>query len=125
MKLLIATIVLALAASGCTTTKPGNGTLAPRAYVIAEIQVTDPVGYKDYLAAISPIVEKFGGTYLARAGQTRSVEGPQPTGRVVIIEFPSFAAAQSFEEAPESIAAAKIRHRTATSRIFVVEGSSP
>lgn len=125
MKGLIAAIALALATSAYSARTPGNGALAPRAYVIAEIQVTDPVGYKAYLAAISRIVEEFGGTYLARAGQTRSIEGPQPTGRVVIIELPSFAAAQSFEDAPESVAAGEIRHRAATSRIFVVEGSLP
>jgi uncharacterized protein (DUF1330 family) len=42
-----------------------------------------------------------------------------------IIEFPSLAAAQSFEAAPESLAAGQIRHRTATSRIFIVEGVVP
>lgn len=124
MKHLIGPIVLALAASACTATRPADAALEPRAYVVAEIEVTDPVGYKDYLAAISPVVAKFGGTYLTRAGRTRSVEGPLPTGRVVIIEFPSFTAAQAFEEAPENLAAAKIRHRTATSRIYIVEGYS-
>lgn len=126
MRHLIAAALLSGLVSACTTTTdPGRTSSTPRAYVIAEITVTDPAGYREYLAAISPIVEKFGGTYLVRGGKTIRVEGVEPSGRVVVIAFPSLSAARAFEEAPESLAAADIRHRTATSRIFVVEGASP
>lgn len=97
----------------------------PKAYVVADIRVTDPTGYQKYLAAISPIVKHYGGVYIARAGRTMSVEGAPPTGRIVIIEFPNFAAAEAFEGSPEALTAGVIRHRTATSRIFVVEGAQP
>ena len=116
---------LTLFVAACTTAPLHNATVTPPAYIVAEIQVTDPTGYPEYLAAISPVVAKFGGRYLVRAGKTQQVEGSEPNGRIVIIEFPSFTAARSFEEAPESLAAANIRHRTATSRIFVVEGAVP
>ena len=96
-----------------------------KAYVVADIRVTDPNGYQAYLSAISPVVKQFGGTHIARAGRTLSVEGSPPSGRIVIIEFPSFAAAEAFETSPEALTAGVIRHRTATSRIFVVEGSRP
>jgi uncharacterized protein (DUF1330 family) len=102
---------------------PAPADVPPRAYVVADIRVTDPEGYRDYLTAISPVVAKYGGNYLARAGRTRPVEGLPPAGRVIIIEFPSFAAAEAFESSPEALAAFAIRHLTATSRIFVVEGS--
>lgn len=125
MKHLIAAVFLAVLASACTTTEPRRITSAAPAYVIAEIVVTDSAGYKEYLAAISPIVEKFGGTYLVRAGKTLQVEGAEPNGRIVVISFPSFATAKAFQDAPETLAAGEIRHRTATSRIFVVEGASP
>ena len=46
-----------------------------KAYVVADIRVTDPNGYQAYLSAISPVVKQFGGTYIARAGRTLSVEG--------------------------------------------------
>ncbi|GAA3903559.1 hypothetical protein GCM10022276_22760 [Sphingomonas limnosediminicola] len=55
----------------------------------------------------------------------KSVEGAPPIGRIVNIEFPSFEAAETFETSPEALAAGEIRHRTATSRIFVVEGWKP
>jgi len=125
MKHLMAVTLLAVLASACTTAEPRRATSTPPAYVIAEIEVTDPTGYQDYLAAISPIVEEFGGTYLVRAGRTLQVEGAEPSGRIVMISFPSFAAAKAFQDAPETLAAGDIRHRTATSRIFVVEGATP
>jgi uncharacterized protein (DUF1330 family) len=103
---------------------PDQG-IAPKAYVVADIRVINPEGYKAYLSAISPVVKKYGGAYIARAGRTATVEGSPPAGRVVIIEFPSFAAAEAFETSPEAVAAGAIRHQTATSRIFVVEGSNP
>ena len=96
-----------------------------KAYVVADIRVTNPNGYQAYLSAISPVVKKYGGIYLARAGRTRSVEGAPPAGRIVLIEFPNFATAEAFETSPEALAAGAIRHRTATSRIFIVEGWKP
>ena len=104
---------------------PSPASVPLKAYVVADIRVTDSIGYRTYLSAISPVVKKFGGTYIARAGRTLSVEGSPPSGRIVIIEFPNFAAAEAFETSPEALAAGKIRHRTATSRIFVVEGFRP
>lgn len=81
MKHTIAVVGLAVLAGACTPTEPRRTTSAPPAYVIAEIVVTDPTGYQDYLATISPIAEKFGGTYLARAGKTLRVEGAETNCR--------------------------------------------
>ncbi len=125
MKPPFAIALLVLLATACDAFAQVPETPRPPAYVIAEIDVHDPVGYRDYLAAISPIVEKHGGTYLARAGQTLNVEGAPPNGRIVLIAFPSLAAAKAFHASPEAQAAGDIRRRTATSRIFVVEGAAP
>ena len=95
---------------------------APKAYVVVEITVTDPVVYEDYKAAIAPLAVKYGGRYLVRAGRVEAIEGSPPTGRVVLFEFPSFEQAMAFERAPETLAASELRHRSAKSRIFVVEG---
>ena len=39
----------------------GSAMLARRGYVIAEITVTDADAYKQYAAAVAPIVARFGG----------------------------------------------------------------
>ena len=121
---LIPMLCCAALASGAIAA-PTAGSVPLKAYVVADIRVTDPHGYQAYLSAISPVVKKYGGIYIARAGRTRSVEGAPPAGRIVLIEFPSFAAAEAFETSPDALAAGVIRHRTATSRIFIVEGWKP
>ena len=118
-------VVLALAAVilGATAfTFLAAGTIAPKGYVIAEITVTDPEAYKQYAAAVPAIAAKFSGKYLVRAGQTVAVEGEPPSGRIVVIEFDSLAAARSFEDSPEYQAIAPLRQKAAHSRVFLVEG---
>jgi uncharacterized protein (DUF1330 family) len=97
----------------------------PKGYVIGEVQVTDPETYQTYAGQTKPILEKFGGRYLARGGQTIPLEGAAPAGRVVILEFPSVAAAKAFQDSPEYQAMAEIRRKSSTGRAFIVEGLNP
>ena len=94
-----------------------------KAFVIAEIAVRNPTAYEKYKVLIKPIVEKYGGKYLVRAGRVEAIDGKAPTGRVIVLEFPSFAAAEAFEKSPENLDAATIRHKAAKSRLFIVEGA--
>jgi uncharacterized protein (DUF1330 family) len=96
---------------------------APKGYVIAEINVTDPEAYKQYLAAVTPVVTYFGGKYIVRAGKLTPLEGDPPTGRVVVVEFESAAVAIAFDESPEYQAIAPLRRRAARGRTFIVEGT--
>lgn len=96
-----------------------------KAYVVAEIKVTDPENYKAYVAKVTPVVASFGGTYLARGGKAVPVEGAPPAGRVVIIEFPSLDAAMAFQASPGEKEALLLRRQAATGRQFMVEGITP
>lgn len=121
-------MALAIAAMGMAATVPAEAADAvpkmPKAYVIGEVNVTDADTYKTYAAKTSPIVAKFGGIYIARGGQTVPVEGAGPAGRVVVIEFPSLAAAKAFEASAEYLKVAPIRQRSSTGRFFIVEGTA-
>ena len=44
-------------------------------YVIAQIEVTNPENYKEYLAKVTDIVKKFDGEFLVRGGEFEHVEG--------------------------------------------------
>jgi uncharacterized protein (DUF1330 family) len=114
----------ALALAGAFALHAANAP-APKGYVIGEVQITDQATYQTYAARTTPILEKFGGRYLARAGQTVSLEGAPPAGRVVVIEFPTFAAAKAFHDSPEYKAIAEIRHKSSTGRAFIIEGMAP
>lgn len=95
------------------------------AYVIVEIDVHDPVRYEDYKARARPLVEKYGGRYVARGGAAFALEGPSPAGRVVVLEFPSAEQARVWWDSPEYAPVRQIRQETATSRMIVVEGLPP
>jgi uncharacterized protein (DUF1330 family) len=98
---------------------------APKGYAIAEIAVNDPGAYRDYVAAVTPLIAKHGGVYLVRAGKTTVKEGAPPQGRIVVIEFPSFVAAQAFYDSAEYQAIISLRTKVATSRVMLVEGAAP
>ena len=111
----------ALATAGALALHAANAPTA-KAYVLGEIDVKDAEGYKAYAAQTPAIIARYGGNYLARGGQTVPLEGAPPGSRVVVVEFPSLAAARAFEDSPEYRAVAPIRQKAATSRLFIVEG---
>lgn len=92
------------------------------AYVIVDIQVTDPAGYAEYRQLASPIVAAYGGKYLVRGGALETLEGDWAPQRLVILEFPSVAQAKAWWDSPEYRPAREMRQRTTRSRMVVVEG---
>ena len=91
------------------------------AYVIAEIDVTDPVLYERYKPLAAAAIAAAGGRYLVRGGETVALEGA-PAGRLVILEFPNAAAAQAFYDGPDYAEARRIRERAAKSRVIIADG---
>lgn len=94
----------------------------PKGYIIAHVTVTDPEAYKEYVIKDTPILEGLGGRFVIRGGQSEVVEG-ESHERHVVIEFPSYEAAQAAYNDPDYQEVAKIRRRTAQSSIILVEGT--
>ena len=94
------------------------------AYVVVDIDITDPVGYKEYRALAPASIAAHGGRFLARGGRTAVLEGEWEPQRVVILEFSSIEAAQAWLVSPEYAAALAIRRRTASANMIVVDGVS-
>jgi len=95
---------------------------AKKGYLVGQIDVSNPQQYAEYQKLTPGIIEKFGGRFVARGGQTATLEGPPAQGRVVIIEFPSFQRAQEFYNSPDYTAAKKVRAGAATVHFVLVEG---
>ena len=93
-------------------------------YVIAEVDVTDPDTFKKYSEKVPPIVAAFDGHYLVRGGKIQEVEGEVPK-RIVVIAFDSVEKARAWEYSPAYEAIKPMRHSSAKSRIFIVEGFAP
>jgi uncharacterized protein (DUF1330 family) len=92
------------------------------AYVILEIEVTDPIGYEDYKKLAPPAVMLYGGKYIARGGKSETLEGGWQPNRIVMLEFPSVEKAKAWINSPEYAAAKALRHQYAKSKAIVVEG---
>jgi uncharacterized protein (DUF1330 family) len=92
------------------------------AYVIVDIEVTDPVGYEDYKKLASATVTLYGGKYIARGGKNESLEGDWQANRLVILEFPSMEQAKAWLYSSEYAPARALRHKYAKSKMIVVEG---
>jgi uncharacterized protein (DUF1330 family) len=78
----------------------GGQAKAPPAYVISNIEVTDPAGYQKYGEAAAAVVATYHGKILVRGGKAVVFDGRAPQ-RVVLIEFPSLADAERWRSSPE------------------------
>ena len=92
------------------------------AYVIVDINVTDPVRYEDYKRLAAPTVELYGGKYIARGGKTETLEGDWLPTRLVILQFDTMEQAKNWLNSTEYSEARDLRHQTASSQMVVIEG---
>ena len=94
---------------------------APPAYVIAEVDVSDPATFQKYSEKVPGTLTPFNGRYIIRGGKTTAVEGEAPK-RFVVIEFDNAEKAKAWEYSPAYEAIKPIRHSSAKTRVFIVEG---
>lgn len=92
------------------------------AYVIAEIEVTDPERYEGYKKAVGPVLEKFGAKVLARGGEVEVFEGELSGRRVVILEFDSLDQARRWHRSAEYAGPKAIRLLSSRATLYAVEG---
>ena len=81
------------------------------AYVIVEIETSDPALMMEYRDIARPIVEAHGGRYLARGGRTVTLEGDWSPKRLVVLEFPSVEQAEAWWHAGDYADAKALRQR--------------
>lgn len=93
------------------------------AYVIANVEINDPVAFGEYLKAGPATVAAYGGTYVARGSAVRVLEGEWAPTRLTILKFDNIARATAWYESPEYRPLREIRKKAATSRILIVEGA--
>ena len=93
------------------------------AYLLVDSKLTDPEHYEQYRLKAKPIVEKYGGEYLARGGAISVKEDAlwSPT-RMAIIRFPSSEQAEAFYQSDEYQSALGISRKSAERTVFVLEG---
>ena len=95
------------------------------AYVINDMEVTDPALFEEYKKLSPATVTLYGGRFLARGGSFETLEGNWSPKRVVILEFPSMAQAQAWCDSPEYAPAKRLRQMSAKSNLVMIEGFVP
>ena len=91
-------------------------------YIVARVNVSDPEKYKNYTDVTPGLIAKYGGRFIVRGGETVTLEGPEETGRVVVIEFDSLEKAKTFYESDDYQAAIGLRAAASTGQLIAVAG---
>ncbi len=78
--------------------------------------------YLTYMQMVRPALEAAGGCYLVRGGTYTVYEGDWAPARLVLLQFPSQEAWESFYRSPEYAVLKRIRDETSTGNLVGVEG---
>lgn len=92
------------------------------AYILARIEVTDWDRYGEYMKRTPGVIAKFGGKFIVRGGEMATLEGPEETRRLAVIEFPSLEKAKEFYHSQEYQEVRKHREGAATVHIVAIDG---
>ena len=93
------------------------------AYVIVDIEVTNPESFEEYRQRVPPLIAKYGGKYLARGGEMEKVEGDWSPTRIVVLEFESMERVKEFYYSEEYAPLKKLRLSATKSNMVMVEGA--
>jgi uncharacterized protein (DUF1330 family) len=92
------------------------------AYVVVQVDVTDPARYEDYKKMVPASLATFGGRFIVRGGRTETLEGSWAPRRFVMVEFPSLERARAWWASEEYAEAKALRQATSSTEMIVVEG---
>jgi uncharacterized protein (DUF1330 family) len=92
-----------------------------KGYWVVSVDVSDPEGYKLYIAENAKAFRKYGARFLTRGGKSEVVEG-KVRSRVVVIEFKDYATALACYRSPEYAKAIDLRKNKAVADLAVVDG---
>ena len=92
------------------------------AYLVVDIDVTNPAQFEEYKKLAPPAITKYGGRYVIRGGAYEVLEGAWKPQRLTIVEFDSMEKAKAFYTSPEYQVAIKARAGAANFKALLVQG---
>jgi uncharacterized protein (DUF1330 family) len=92
------------------------------AYVIFDVDIRDMSQYQEFMRGVTPAVEAAGGRYLARGGAHKVYEGDWQPRRIVLFEFPSVEAFESFYNSAVYRELKPLRDACSSARLVCVQG---
>jgi len=92
------------------------------AFAIFDVEIRNPQRYQEYMLQVKPLIEAAGGRYLVRGGAHKVIEGDWSPRRLVLVEFPSMAAMESFYDSSSYRGLKALREECSSGRLVAVEG---
>ena len=92
-----------------------------KGYWVVFADVTDPEGYKEFIAASAKALAKYGAGFIAVGGKVQ-LKDSKPNSRVIVVEFPDYAAALVCFDSPEYASAMNLREGKPLWDIAITEG---
>ena len=92
------------------------------AYVIVDIEVTDPETYRNYIEVAPATIEAYGGRYIVRGGSAEKLEGGWEPRRLVVLEFESVERAKAWWASDEYAEPKRLRQSASNANMIVVDG---
>jgi uncharacterized protein (DUF1330 family) len=125
----IAVAMLTCVAVGALGGKALRGEARPPAYLIGQVDVSDPAGYaNEYLSKAREIIKAHGGRLIAAGGAAASaarvvaIDGEAPK-RVVIYMYPNMEALQAWRNDPAYVQVRRVGEKYAKYHTFAVEAA--
>ena len=94
----------------------------PAGYVIAQLKVTNSENYKEYVEKVTPLVKKFGGEFLVRAGEFQIFDGETNFPRIIILKFPTYEKALEWYNSEEYKPIKQIRLDNSEGTNIIIKG---
>jgi uncharacterized protein (DUF1330 family) len=92
------------------------------AYIISRVKIARPDEMQRYQREAPPVVAAFGGKYLVRGAAVEALEGAWEHDRMVVVEFPSKAAALAWYHSAEYRPLRELRQQSAEAVILIADG---
>jgi uncharacterized protein (DUF1330 family) len=92
------------------------------AYVIADLEVTDPARFAEYRQRVPATLAAYGGRFLVRGGVHEVAEGEWYPRRLVVLEFPNLAQARRWYDSEEYREPKAMRLAASRGNLVFVEG---
>lgn len=93
------------------------------AYVIFDVEITDPEQYQKFMEGVKPALDAVGAKYPSRGGDHKVYEGDWEPRRIVLLSFPSVAHWEKFYFGETYQGLKAIRDACSSARLVSVEGT--
>jgi uncharacterized protein (DUF1330 family) len=94
----------------------------PPVFIVGEIDIIDPAGYKQFAAKSQASIKAAGGRFLVAGGTPVPLIGEPPKARIVIHQWDNMEQMRKWFDSPEQTQLREVQAKYARVRAFAVEG---